>query len=96
MPMRTSTCEGQAHTYEMNGTYRFDRLAPGTSTLLVVIYPDEVDTMTDAMGQALVAAEAVRLGESQEEVVDLWPLPVQQNTCGHRSCWLIVRNPHAA
>ena len=66
-----------AYTNQMNGTYRFDGLAPGTYTLLVVIYPDDVDSTSDLMGQALVVTEVVSLEESQEEVVDLWPLPAQ-------------------
>ena len=67
-----------ANTYKMDGMYQFDGLVPGTYTLLVIIYPDEVDTTSDSMGKALVATELVHLEEGQEEVVDLWPLPVLQ------------------
>jgi hypothetical protein len=65
-----------AHSREMSGTYRFDGLAPGVYTLLVVIYPDEVDSVSDSMGQALVASEVVHLEEGQEIAVDLWPSPM--------------------
>jgi len=67
-----------AHSYEIGETYRFDGLQPGTYTLLVLLYPDHVDSTSDFMGQAFVATEVVHFDDSQEHVVDLWPSPVAQ------------------
>ena len=66
-----------AWTSKMDGTYEFRRLHPGTYTVIAFLLAEKIDSTSDALGRMLFDSQVVALEESQEKVVDLWPIPVQ-------------------
>ncbi len=63
---------------QVDRSYRFDEIEPGTYTLLALIYPDEseISNTADPLSNALIDLQPVVLADGEERTIDLHPTRV--------------------